>query len=247
MNTKNDIQGLTVYGTKDYDRFKPIQGNRGIFKPQVKRLLEDIILSNQLDTNPIIVNEKWEIINGQHRLTVARELGSYIWYLQKEGLDREDMKASNRTQKSWTTEDYVRSYADEGLADYQKILDTVKEVDNIISVPNVLYLFNRSVASRDSVSRKLVREGNYRITTYLQGMEIISVLEKFRPISLYFLSNNRSFLTAIYAFRFRYGGDFNKLISALKNNQVQLTHFSSPVSYLSVFQEAYPFMGKKTR
>ena len=61
-----------VHTTTDYFLFKPINGNRNINRLHLSRLKKSIE-ENYLFT-VIIVNENYEIIDGQHRFECIKEL-----------------------------------------------------------------------------------------------------------------------------------------------------------------------------
>ena len=54
-----------IYVTKDYTKFKTLDGNRALSRSQIKKLTRSFE-SEQIPL-PIIINEKYEVIDGQHR------------------------------------------------------------------------------------------------------------------------------------------------------------------------------------
>ena len=54
-----------VLQTNDYDIFQHIDGNRNVNKLHLKRLKESI--HEEYIPVPIVVNSKYQIIDGQHR------------------------------------------------------------------------------------------------------------------------------------------------------------------------------------
>jgi hypothetical protein len=56
--------------TKDYARFKTLGGNRQLNELHLKRLLSSVMVKNLLFANPILVNEKFEIIDGLNRHSI---------------------------------------------------------------------------------------------------------------------------------------------------------------------------------
>ena len=59
-----------VNQTTDYSKFKTLKGNRSVNKLHVKRLQKSFKQSYLL--SPIIVNQNYEIIDGQHRFNAAK-------------------------------------------------------------------------------------------------------------------------------------------------------------------------------
>lgn len=82
--------------TTNYDMFKFRDDNRTkIRKRHVDTLAESIQRNNQLEKHPIVVNQDMEIINGQHRLCAAKELGIPVYYIVQEEFTPEDLYISN--------------------------------------------------------------------------------------------------------------------------------------------------------
>lgn len=60
--------------TSDYFRFKILDGNRDVLKSHVNKIKESMKKFGWIGPG-IIVNEKFEIIDGQTRFYAAKELG----------------------------------------------------------------------------------------------------------------------------------------------------------------------------
>ncbi len=97
--------------TKEYDIFKILPGNRSLIKSHIKKLKESIEKSNFLNLHPIVINENYEIIDGQHRLEVAKQLGIDIFYILSTNVTDDHLVTSNVNQKSWETENYIDFFA----------------------------------------------------------------------------------------------------------------------------------------
>lgn len=105
-----------VLMTNDYDMFQTIEGNREVNKLHVKRLKDSI--SEKYITVPIIVNEKNQIIDGQHRFQSAKELEKPVYYIKVNGLGLKDVHRLNTNTKNWTADAYLDGYCRLGKEDY---------------------------------------------------------------------------------------------------------------------------------
>lgn len=113
--------------TKDYQMFIFREDNREkINATHVKKLIESIKSRNLLELRPILVNEKFEIIDGQHRLLAAKELGVDIYYKIEKGLDTAEIMTMNLT-KPWIAGDYLNYYCKNGYQDYIKLKDFMRK------------------------------------------------------------------------------------------------------------------------
>ena len=59
--------------------FKRVEGNRPINERYVTELKKEIERKNLLHVNPILVSDDYTVIDGQHRLAIAQDLGVPIY------------------------------------------------------------------------------------------------------------------------------------------------------------------------
>lgn len=85
--------------TSDYSLFKLLRGNRDLNKPHMNKMKEAIESDNRLNLHPIIVNKNFEVIDGQHRLQCAKELGVDIFYIRSEDVENKHIINCNVNQK----------------------------------------------------------------------------------------------------------------------------------------------------
>ena len=110
-----------IYETYDYGKFKFIDGNRKI--DHSVKIANSVQKNGQLFA-PIVVNEKYEIIDGQNRFEAFKSLNLPIMYFIVEGYGLKECNVMNEASKNWTAKDYIHSYATSGNIDYQ-ILETM--------------------------------------------------------------------------------------------------------------------------
>jgi len=112
--------------TTNYDMFKLSARNRPINREHLRQLKAAISKCNQLDVNPILINSEFEVINGQHRLTAAKELGLPIYYMQKptEDIPEDFMLTANMYQRSTRPKDAMDYYSSyKSIHDYKVLKD----------------------------------------------------------------------------------------------------------------------------
>jgi hypothetical protein len=107
----------SVFSTTDYFSFKKLNGNREVMESRKKLLMESIVERGWI-RNPIVVNEKMEIIDGQGRFEALKELRLPVEYVFATGATIQDCINLNVKQKNWTNADYISSYAANGVPDY---------------------------------------------------------------------------------------------------------------------------------
>lgn len=106
-----------AYRTDEYDMFKRLEGNRTIMRDRVSKIIQNV-LENGYIYNPVILNEKNEVIDGQARVQAFKELGIPVDYIVEPGLTVENCRALNKYSTPWKMRDYIESYAELGCMGY---------------------------------------------------------------------------------------------------------------------------------
>ena len=93
--------------TYDYDQFKFIKGNRHVDQNHVRNLINS--MKDKYLQIAIDVNEKMEIIDGQHRFMAIKELKLPLYYVVKKGWGIKEMQMANTTAQKWTGRNTLES------------------------------------------------------------------------------------------------------------------------------------------
>lgn len=173
---KNEISGQ-IFKTNNYSMFKQLKGNRPVDQNHVKFLSKSIALNNMLSSHPLIVNEKMEIIDGQHRLEVAKDRKIDIYYFIVEGGSREDALLLNMYTRVWKLSDWLASYVSLGVPAYITMHNFINEHSDITTLSNALLMFypqnaytrNTSAANNFKLGRFTADKLDYatEVTTFL--------------------------------------------------------------------------------
>ena len=115
-----------VYSETAYSKFLFIKENRDV-KEARKRKIQKSIEKIGWVRCPVVVNEKMEIVDGQGRFEACKQLGLPIEYVIAEGTGRDHCIQLNISSSSWTTDDYIRFYAEMGNESYARFLDTLMQ------------------------------------------------------------------------------------------------------------------------
>jgi hypothetical protein len=125
-NSSSATEVNKVYKTNDLTIFKVIGGNR-VPNPQHIKRLKTSILENGMLCNPILVNDKMEVIDGQHRLLASKECDSFIYYIILKNYSLQEVHTLNLNQKNWTKKDFMDGYADMGIDSYIKLKSFIEK------------------------------------------------------------------------------------------------------------------------
>ena len=171
--------------TKDYGKFKFRNDNRAkIDKPHVKRLVDSIKSRNLLHMRPILVNEKMEVIDGQHRLKAAMELDVEIFYQIEKKLSASDIILVNIAQK-WSSADYLNYYCQHEYPEYLKLKSFIE--NNELTLRVALNI----VSGTEHDGFKFFREGKFCFDSDVVSEELamcwdtINYIRKINGYSVY--------------------------------------------------------------
>lgn len=148
-----------IKSTKNYNMFKKLEGNRAISIARLNKIKKSIMAVGYI-TSPILVNENMEIIDGQGRYEVLKELDLPIEYIVQDGLSIKECIAMNINQTNWKFLDYVKSYSGKKNINYLRLNSLVQEFP-LLSNTETLSIALLEVGKFDSIK---IREGNLEIS-----------------------------------------------------------------------------------
>lgn len=163
-----------IYQTKEYEKFIIYDWNRTIDKQTLNKIHKSVE-EHGWKVEPIIVNEKYGIIDGQHRYTYAREHNLPVYYIVIKGLTKEDCQIMNSVRTSWKQQDYVNFYAMQGNKNYIFL----KALDNMFDdfgLPVITYAINQDCYGGNTT--KTLQNGSFECTNvqYNNATEILNYL-----------------------------------------------------------------------
>ena len=172
---KKESVAYNVYITKDYSIFKRLVGNRDIPESRISKIVESIQTIGWVH-NPIIVNEKMEVIDGQGRLTALQRLGMPVEYIIAEGAGNKECVYMNMNMVNWKLPDFIKSYAEQGNANYQRLLALMEKYanGNLDIISTAVYRISKS-KHRD------IKQGTLQLTQE-QYEAAIPRLEYIKPL-----------------------------------------------------------------
>lgn len=220
---------LPVYSTEDYKIFKKLHGNRDLYPKHARRLVK-ILEKDPLFTkkNPIKVNEKFQIIDGQHRLAAFEEFAKRthkhppLYYVVVEGANLEDARAMNALSKAWTPRDYAEAYAFEGKENYKTYLSFAKKFD---VQHNVLARYLSS--NKDT---KNFRDGGFVADNSKEAKRLLSQLLEVGP--MYVSWPSQSFSMAFYQIATSRMYDHEQMVRQMKSYKEALNSVPARISEL---------------
>lgn len=119
---KNELPVVQI--TSDLSIFGKVLGNRPRNEAHVLRLMKSF--REEYIPTPILVNNKLEIIDGQHRVEAARRLKLPVTYICLNGYGLSQVQRLNGTNRTWIKNDFLDSFCDLKLKPYQQLKEFMK-------------------------------------------------------------------------------------------------------------------------
>lgn len=175
MKAEDKVCG-SIYVTSDYSKFKRLKGNREV---DHEKAIYDSIKKVGYVRDPILVNEKFEVIDGQNRLMALEKAGLPVEYTIQEGIGLKECQSLNIGQKNWTTNQWIASYAEQGIESYVALHNTMKAHPTIGHT--LLVIISYKVIN-ESIIKTLIISGelDYHEPTYSEE-RVIEFLEDVSP------------------------------------------------------------------
>lgn len=231
--TKPEPMGTNqVHTTKDYFLFKSIDGNRNKNLLHINRIKKS--MSHIYLFTVIIVNEKYEIIDGQHRFDVIKELELPLHYIICKGYGLNEVHILNQNSKTWNADDYLTGYCDLGNVDYIKYRE-FKETYNIGH--NECMTLLKGTTHKTSIDD--FYSGQFKIKNYnaaCKTMELILMIEPY-----YSGYKRRSFIWTMLQLLKNKNFIFTEFLQKLKCQPTALVDCSGTNQYLSLIEEIYNY------
>jgi len=246
-----------VNSTNDYSKFKTLQGNRNVNKLHVKRLKESFKEAYLL--TPIVVNQDYQIIDGQHRFQAAKEMSLPINFIVCNNYSLKEVQLLNTNMKNWKKEDYLNAYCDLGFSEYLKFRNFMKMFPEFGILSCETILTNTTTGSGGSTVRSpelkgvINESGSYSLRFFQEGDLLIPNFEKsvenaekIMMIKPYFIGFNRpTFVRAMIGiFKIQYYSH-SRLIERLSANPTALQVCANVTQYKLLIEDIYNFRSRE--
>jgi len=242
-HTQKDTTVNTVLKTNDYNKFKTKQGNRELNQLHLKRLMSSVKEIDLLHANPILVNENFEIIDGQHRFNVCKELKKPIYFLMVKGLGLTEIQVLNANSKNWKLDDYIDGYCSMGIAEYCYFKDLMSK--NKLGITSLLAIFAAGGHSGNAFDD--VKNGNLKLPYKNRGLIILQWIKDW--LHFYPGADRRTFVLALVQLYNVKGYSHEKMMQKLQYQSTKIVDCTLTKTYIALLEEVYNFRerGEKLR
>jgi hypothetical protein len=260
-----NTQRTVVMLSSEYGMFKHISGNRDLSESNIQAIMNQLRERGQ--QQPIIINERNEVIDGQHRLEACKRLKMPIQYIKRRGANLEDVISTNIVGKKWAVNDYINRFVAEGNEDYVQLQKFIEYCSLSGFAPSVAIRIAEGVLSNktyymcdDGVVRRsggnfpsekkykklysvgdAVKLGKFKMKDPERARERLRVICMFQEFSFY---TKMSFVSAIMQCMRIDGIDFERLLESARKYPRKWHNEASLENFVHMFEEVYNWRRK---
>tara|TARA_R110000737_G_scaffold58708_1_gene84980 strand:+ start:490 stop:1278 length:789 start_codon:yes stop_codon:yes gene_type:complete len=239
------VEARMVYETRDYKAFSFITGNRNINNSHLEKLRKSMM--EMLIPIPIVVNEKLQIIDGQHRYMICKEEGWTLTFIQIKGLALTHVQKINELMKVWTAEAFMHCYCDLALEtedgeydDYVEYREFKRKYGFGHNETQAI-LANQRMFSGNLSDR--FRNGSFKINDLKKATH---VAERITDVGKYYQGyKRRGFVIAMLHCFATPEYDHDRFLSKLSYQTYKLSDQSNYKQYLQIAQDIYNYHARE--
>lgn len=226
MNDNIKVCGQ-VMSTYNYDMFNMVQGNRNLNKCNFSKLVNS--MKEEYLEIPIIVNEKYEIIDGQHRFSAAKYLGLPIFFIVVRGYGLSQVKRANIVSSNWVKGDFLEMFVAENKEEYIRFNEIRHKND--VNISSLIKLFAKAQNKQLARVNHEFEDGNFVLDGEDIVLDFLEALEDFNFFKYYKTSQ---FVSAFMKLYFRPEYEHKKMRNKLKKHSEMLEKKISVDEYLAL-------------
>lgn len=216
----------------DYKRFKTVKGNRPIRPAHVANLVRALDAdATSIQYNPLIINEQWEVIDGQHRLQALEKLELPVYYLMQPGLTLDNVIALNSGKKAWSPEDFAHSWIVRGNQEYVTYL-WFKDTYGINHDILLKYL-----SLENPMTSQMFKDGKLVVVDRDRSVQLCEDLMSLKPY--YNRWNNRSFALGFWHLWSHPAYKHKRMLHKINLNQDMVEDRGTPEQYADMLSDIY--------
>lgn len=254
LNQVQKVENVNiVYKTYDLSIFKEIEGNRVPNLQHIRRLVYSIE-SSGMKCNPILVNEKMQVIDGQHRLLAAKECKTFVYFIILNGYNLKDVHVLNLNQKNWSKHDYLQGYAKMGIESYVKLQNFYSK-NNDFTLTACIAMCNNTANNNTGIANKF-RKGYKNVLNAKQSFEEGTFVgkdfnlaqewaDKIRMTKTYYNNYSRdTYVIAMIKLLQQEIFDFNEFMHKLRLQPTAMLDCATREQYLTLIEDIYNYKNR---
>ena len=225
--------------SNDYGLFYFLRGNRDLNESKVNKIIKSVQDGlNFFKYCPILVNEAFYIIDGQHRFVVCKKLKLPIYYVVVPNFSLRQIAEINNNQSKWKIRDFMNCYidADVNREDYKALETFTAEYGINVSLGINLLMYGKVGSGGQSDA---FRDGQFKVHFLDVATRLLNLSKEYEPFGAEWRS--RAFLQAIEKLIASEKYIQPSVLNKLKKHDLKIEHQGSCKEYLTHIEELYNY------
>lgn len=224
-----------IYATKEYAKFKLIKGNRVIKNPKIKKLVKSMSEVGWLPGSYVIVNSKWEIIDGQHRILAGMQCNLPIVYTMERKADEKVMRGLNTAGDNWQMNDHLHGFVEDNNEHYIKLSNLMKAYPEL-KITECLMLCKNQYTS---VQRGTFENGEFTTKNMTIAYQWAEYIMRLKPFAKFY--NTGIFVRALVCCLTKEGFNFEDFMRKVELRPTSLVKCGTREQYIELFESIYNY------
>lgn len=226
-------QHSEIIWTDEYDAFNLYKMNRDIDNNYVvNKIKKSLVEQGWLADYPMIVDEDFNIIDGQHRFIAAKELGIKIPVKITKGFTDEQMIAINNATKRWTDKDFIAYRAKKGDASARKLITLCNRYNLTVRVAMRI----SGIYARTSIREIILPDFDFNAAEK-KANQIIEILEVVKE-------KGGRLVEGICALIRHQDYDHDRMLNKLSNQLDRFHKCNTSTAYIELLEDIYNYQSR---
>lgn len=173
----------------DLSVFKKHEQNDAMDPKNLRNIIASITAHNMLEYRPILVDKDMRVIDGNHRLEAAKQLGLDIYYQMDISATHENIVLLNSNSRTWKINNYVDYYASLGSTDYIRLNEFLNKKQIQVGT------FLRIIKGKGGKANKTICGGTFKFPSPEKIQDLEIKMEKIdriqQEMSRYLIKNHK--------------------------------------------------------
>ena len=227
-----------IITTTDYSIFTKMKGNRIVNEKHVRKLMK-AFENNYLKT-PIFVNERMEVIDGQHRLEAASRMGYPVFYYKVGKVGLKEVQQLNSTSKNWSNRDYLNCYCDLKSTPYLRLKEFMdNHPEFTIGMAREIMVDTKG----DGRKSHQFREGAFNVREVGDAYETAGRIKQYKPYFPYY--NSMAFVRVMISLYRNPKFDHDVFMKKLALQPNALVRCATMKQYKTLIEDIYNYKSQR--
>lgn len=232
VNEKIDLDKIKIKKSYDYHKFRLMADNRQINTQHLARLKES--MKEDYLFTVIIVNEHFQVCDGQHRFMACRDLKLPIYYVVCRGYGIKEVTTYNEQTSNWSVKNYLDRYVTNEYPEYINYKIFQKKY-GFPHRANITLLCGEDYRTHELLFKK----GTFKINNLQRAIDYAEQITKTKKLYKDYKRNN--FIGALYKLMQKDVFSMDEFLKKFEIKSSMMKNCTTVKEYIDIIEEIYNF------